>query len=469
MAFLKDLDRELKIGSFLYKACHKGLVGLGEKNDLLSLLKEREPSNPAVRQELSRQKNRFTAWLGMVRQTSQEGAAGKIDNLLVTINSFIAIFFVAALVPVFYIYRDVTWIIPVLAACPLIHFAAWRLSGNPDVDRAFVKDMHLFAAVVSAVPMFFLALYASGYLECFQRGPVLAGTVACLWAAYTIVTALLIRTEKSFYFALFVGGFTANAALLGGRNDVAGTVSLNLLVAALLSCLAKKAAEGAYAMSAGRLRRTAGFFLVLALAFVFVLFSPGGRYGERSGLGVAIPLYAAALALLPLVLKIEAGRLAENGLKRCSLALFTATWLYIGCALFGEAAFGVRDLGHDFSVDTFAHVFLYLLLGIALTWNIWLLYEQLAAKKGFNTSIFSFAALMLVVCLTTGYFVLALKIGYVAALCLAVAVFIVMVKLRKGYVLPPDYVGIKTHPADEVPEPSGADSASGGAGTEDYG
>lgn len=167
MGFLKDLDHELKIGSFLYKACHKGLVGLGEKNDLLSLLKEREPPNPVVRQELSRQKARFTAWLGMVRQTSQEGAAGKIDNLLVTINSFIAIFFVAALVPVFYIYREVTWIIPVLLACPLIHIAAWRLSRNPDVDRVFVKSMHLFAAVASGIPLLCLTAYAHKILAFF--------------------------------------------------------------------------------------------------------------------------------------------------------------------------------------------------------------------------------------------------------------------------------------------------------------
>lgn len=298
---------------------------------------------------------------------------------------------------------------------------------------------------------------------------IVAGSVAGLWAAYIIVTALLIRTEAGFYWALFVGSFIAHAALIEGRRDLAGVICLDLLIATLLIWLAGKARAGVYAMSAGRLHRTAAFFLGVALAFVFALLAPMARYTGQSGLGLAIALYVIALALLPIVLKIEAGRLAENNLKRCGLALFTVTWLYFGLALFCEAAFGVGDVEPYFEFDTFAHVFLYLLLGITLAWSVWLLYEQFMTEKGFSSSIFSFATLVLVVCLAVGYFVLALQIGYVAALCLAVAVFAGTLKLRKGYVLPPDYVGIKMHPADGVPESSEADSGSGGAGTEDYG
>lgn len=428
MAF-KDTGLNVKINSFLDKACRGDALGLTEKLDLQELLIEPDPPNHAVREELANQKKRLIAWLGITRRTSDGGEAGKIDNLLVLINSFILLFCIAALAPVMVIYRTKTWIIPVLLICPIIHLVACRLGRNPGVEIARIKSMHLFAAVFSIVPLACLAYYLNDYFHFSGNRSLLWGTVGGLWVVYTILVAALIRTESGFYWSLFIVGVGANYLMIRLRMDFVGTVTMNLLIGTLTQFLAGMSRKDGLPMSAGRLSVVTAFFVGLAFGVLAYFLMHFGRHGAHARFIVALPLYVVALAFLLGVIKSEAARLSGDRLKTCCLALLVATWLYFGLALlFGwvvseyYGANSLRALVH-------ARVFLGVALAVILAWSLWFLYEQFTADKDFDINVFSFAALLLILCLATGFGLLIRNAGYVVALLLAVAVFALNLKL----------------------------------------
>lgn len=428
MAF-KDTGLNVKINSFLDKANHGNALGLTEKLDLQELLIEPDPPNYAVREELTNQRMRLIAWLGITRRTSDGGEAGKIDNLMVLINSFILLFCIAALAPVMFIYRTKTWIIPVLLICPIIHLIACRLARNPGVEISRIKSMHLFAAVFSIVPLACLAYYLNDCFDFSGNRSILWGAVGGLWIVYTILVAALIRTESGFYWSLFIVGIGANYLMIRLRMDFVGAVSMNLLIGTLMLFLAGMSRKDGLAMPAGRLSMVAAFFVGLAFGMLAYFLVHFGRYGAHARFIVALPLYAVALAFLPSVIKAEAARLAGDKWKKGCLTLLAVTWLYFGLALlFGWI------VGEYFSVNSlralvYARVFLGAALAVVLAWSLWFLYEQFVADKDFDINVFSSAALLLILCLVTGFVLLIRNVGYVAALLLAIAVFALNLKL----------------------------------------
>lgn len=419
-----------KIRTFLDKSHLHNLLGSLEKIELHELLAERDPRDNTVWIELGRQKARLIAWLGITKRTSQGGEVGKIDNLLVAINGFVLLFCLAALVPVFFLSWDRSWIIPVVLLCPFIHFLAHRLSRSPDINQARIKNMHLFAAMISIVPLACLATYLMPYIGAPVRKEVALGCVACLWVAHTLVVSLLVRTENAFYCSLFLVGFVANAAIFFGLENFSGTVCLNLLLGTVLLWIAGGARAGKYSLPAGRMCVIAGIFVCLAFA-VLLLFLVTLPRMARGGYNVGLPMYALSLAFLPAVLGAEAARLSDNRLKDWFLALLPLTWLYFGLALLFGGAFGWREL----RMGNLFPVLPYILLCVVLVWSLWFLYEQFMAENDFDTNIFSFAAMAFVICMATGYCLLAFQVGYAAALALAVLVFTGVFRLRGRYLM----------------------------------
>lgn len=402
-----------------------------QKIDLETLLAEKDAPDHSVRRELTWLKTQLITWLGITRQTIAGGAAGKIDNLLYAINGFIVFFCIAALLPVLYIYREQTWVIPFVLICPAIHFIAWRFSRSGDVSPARIKNMHLFAAVISIVPLGYIALYAAPYLGFAARDKAFLWGVpaaAGVWVVYTVVVSCLIRTENGLYCSLFVVGLVANAGLIAGRRDLAGSSCLNLMIAGGLLCLAGKARGGRYSISADRLHVTAGFFLTAAFVLLACLLMNQDYLRGVGEFEMAAVFYVVALALLPAVLKSEAVRLAGDRLKNCRVVLLAGTWLYFGFALllrWGSAPHAM----YGFLDEGIIYLPLYGLVLIALLWSFWMLHEQLVAKNGFDLNIFVYAAFILIVCLVATYFILALHFGYVAALGVAVLVLAVNARM----------------------------------------
>lgn len=447
MAFTNN-DLNSKIRAFLGKARLDEIVGVPEKDGLLALLSERDQSSSSnvVGTELSRLATRLSTWLGMTKKTTEGGEAGKIDNLLVLINSFVVIFCVAAIVPVLYIYRARTWIIPVLLICPCIHLIARRLSRNPDMPESRVKNMHLFAAMISIIPLMCLASYSIPYVGVFSQKEIFSGVIVALWVSYTVVVSMVIRTESGFYCSLYLVCLAVNAALFGGREDFPGTAMANLLIGAILICLAGRSRAGKNSLSAGRLYATAVFFIGLALVINTVLLLPKKGHSD-----LAPPLYGAALLLLPIVLKTESARLATDTRKNWCIALLVITWFYFGLTQLIKGTFGIRGLVSDaWWMEVLIQASLYCSLCIVCAWSLWFLHEQFVALKDFDVDIFSFAAMVLIGCLAIGYYVLNVKIGHVAGLGMAIAVYLTVAKMRKQHESPPEKTGAENSVGGEV-------------------
>ena len=437
MAFT-DKELNKKIDSFLTRACAGGVLGISKKIDLQTLLEERDPDDGnAVRETLKQQKKRLVAWLGITRKTTAEGAAGSIDNLLVLINSFVLLFVIIALVPVLFIYRDKTWIIPVALFCPIVHFFAFRLARNPEVSPSRTKNMHLFSAVVSIVPLLCLADFVAGIVRQAGFGHYLMAAAGALWIVHLLLVAVLIRTEGGFYWSLFLSDIVVSVGLLRIGRDFAGAVCLQLLLAMFLYSLAGWARSGKSAMSPARLHECAGVFLGLGFISLGILLISGTPL-VKSYFVTGLVLYAAALAFLPLAIQSEDARLSSKLVRNGWKAMLAVTWLFFGLALLARGAFGVQGL--QVIGGEVPRAPLYVFLIVMLAWSLLLLYEQFLATSEFDTNIFTIASLVLLGCLVAGYGVLALKVAHLLALLLAVGVFVVTMRLHGYYaaVFPPE-------------------------------
>ncbi len=445
-------DRELnkRIDAFLSRASAYGTLGTSKKDDLLELLKEPDPGDwDAVRETLQQQKKRFASWLGITKKTAVKGTAGSIDNLLVLINSFILLFVILALLPVFYIYRETTWIIPVVLFCPLVHFLAFRLARNPEVSPSRTKNMHLFAAVVSIVPLFCLAVFVAGMVRQNGLQPYLAGAAGILWIVHLLLVALLIRTENGFYCALILSAIAVSFGLLATRHGFAGVSCLHLLLAMFLYCLAGRAGNGKIGISPIRAHAVAGVFLTgafvgLCSSLVVTDSLPGKGYFVAT-----LVLYAAALVFLPAAIQGEADRLSNAWLKNGWRALLASTWLFFGLALLARGSFGVPGLAVRGGEPLYLPLSVCLIMGLA--WSLLLLYEQFLATNDFDLTVFGVFSFFLIVCLTGGYGILAFKVAHFPALLLAAGVFAATLRLRRQYaaVFPPE-PGPRILPAAKV-------------------
>lgn len=418
------------IDKFLNLANSRDVLSLEERLSVLGLLSEPEPPDTAIWKEISSQKKKFVSWLGVHRRTVGEGEAGKIDTLLMAINGFVVLFSIAALLPVFVIYWNKTWIIPVLLLCPGIHFLAHRLAGNPDVDRATVKNLHLFAAIFSIVPLACLASYVAPYLGQALRARELAGMAAAAWAVYTVVVSLLTRTERAFYWSLFIVGGVLNLALFWGLRDYPGQVCLNICIGTLLLVLAGKSRSGKPAMSPGRLYMTAVVFMGLAFLFLLLIILTDGLRINPDVVGFAPYLYVPAVAMLPVVMKFETLRLGGDKLKNVYFAMLGVTWLYFGAVLLIFGTSGILRVSHAARVMLASRLSPILMLLLLFAWSLWFLYEQFMAEKEFDVNLFNAASFLMLACLIAGYFLLATRVGFVAALILAIACYVVVQKLR---------------------------------------
>lgn len=429
MAFDRKI-LNMKITGFLNTAGMKGRISSKENIAMQILLAEKDPPDHTVSEELTRQKKRFIAWLGVTKQTTGAGEAGKIDNLLVLINAFMVLFCVVAVVPVFFMYISKTWIIPVALLCPAIHIVAWRLARNPEVERSRIKSMHLTAAMISIVPLACVATYTANFLGNINGEHVLAAIMAG-WAAYTVVVSLLVRTETGFYASLILAGLVLNICLGVGIRDYAGSASLNLCAATALLWFASRRGSENSEVSPGAIYWMGGLYLAFCFIFMAIFLMLLWSAEPQPTSYAALPLWAAALALLPFVIRNEAVRVAGDRLRSRLLFLLPVTWLFVGAAQFLAGAFGVEVLASSITAAALPNACLFTLLALVFVWSLWLFYRELMAENGFDANIFEIAGFFLVVDLVIVYFVLAARIGYSASLCLAVAVFVAVQKLRK--------------------------------------
>lgn len=429
---LSDDLRTTKVREFLDRAAETDDITMEEKVGLQMLLEEPEPKGASAVAELFGQCKGLFARLGVTRRTATGGEAGKIDNLLVLVHAFAVLFCVAALTPCFFIYLDGTWFLPFLLFCPAVHFIAFRLARNPAIDPELPRGLHLFAALASIVPAFCLVVYLAPYIGSVADRPVLLAAPVAAWVAYMIVAAALLRTENAFLYTLFFIALLGNLAFFLYR-DIAGNAALNLLFATHLCYLAARARDGGWAFDPRRLGLWAGVFLGLAFAALFAVprFIAGGTL--PSPVIAAIP-YAAALILLPPLMRREAAGLDRKSLKISAMLLYPITWLHFGVVLWLGWALGGRGIAGDgVASDAAADVALAITFALAVAWTLWVVYRHFRAGNDFDDTVFGAAGLLLCAELFAAYVFLAAYVGYTAALALAVGVFVVTRKAMRWH------------------------------------
>lgn len=422
-----------KISDFLHMERDRKILKNSECDEIIGLMGTPEPSSGAVKKALAGQIGSLIAASGLKRHIAATGKAATIDSLRQLIIVFAVLFSVAALIPVLYIQREHTWIVPFLLFCPLVHFLAGRLARDPDVGWRTVRNMHLFAAAASVVPLVALAKYLEPHLRGGVDSRHVTAATAGAWLAYTLLVSLWIRTESAFYCSLFIAGGVLNAALLVGFHDYPGCCGLNLLFASLLLLLAEKARKGGLSLSPGRLRATAVFFMCLAFATISVAIARNSGSMPPRVFSCAPFLFPAALIALPFVLRGEKAGMENEPLKKIYLVLLGITWLALGGILFILSLSHAVGVGSDVKRDLVRYVSPLCLLVLVFSWSVWFLYRQITGDGPFSLDAFQGLSMIMVLCLGCMYFVLSFRIGFLAGFLFAAACLYFTRKLQKRF------------------------------------